>query len=81
MAGAQGGGALGGGRGGRGNPFPFCSRFPYSPRWRWAMPQYAGDLSWTMVRGWGMTPGIWQRPSRPTAFRGFLPARASAGAR
>lgn len=69
-AGAGGLGTFGGAREGRGNPYPFCRRFPNMPRWWWAMPQYAGDISRTMVRGLGMTPGIWQQPGQPTAYRG-----------
>jgi hypothetical protein len=70
-AGPAGPGTFGRGLGGRGNPYPYCRRFPWLPRWWWAVPQYAGNASRTMVRGWGLTPGIWQPPGQPTAYRGW----------
>lgn len=68
--GAGASGTFGGSWWGRGNPYPFCRRFPYMPRGWWAMPQYAGNYGRSMVRGWGMTPGIWQQPVQPTTRRG-----------
>ena len=62
-------GTSGAARWGRGNPYPFCRRFPYMPRGWWAMPQYAGGLRWPVAGGWGMTPGIWQQPGGSAAPR------------
>ena len=69
--GAGGSGTFGGIRWGQGNPYLFLRRSLSVPRgWR-AMPQYAGIYGRSMVRGWGMTPGIWQQPVQPAALRGY----------
>jgi hypothetical protein len=46
------------GRGGWGNPYPFCRRYPWLPRWWWSYPGYAYPYTWYRPPyTWNVRPG------------------------
>lgn len=52
-----------GGGWGRGNPYPFCRRFPWLPRGWWMMPHYQGRPPIGYPAYGGRMPGVWPAPA------------------